>query len=252
MLRSLTFYPLILLALITSCGPRQLVKPYNAEKAKAKYVRAVADAAKPEPWEISNDLIAIREDNSSLIWKNFGGEAHLLVSSWKGDTTYYFNDSITGRYNTGKYPIWVTASPELQEQCTRPGFGRREGLDLRLKQLFGMPPGVNKKYFVSFWVRPADLYRPCPDGEIGDRSCGLAFPDFVSDNHKNWVNEQRIASYYNMKWDANYPWTELGYTYDWNPGNKLHIGLSEFIIATNSNVIVKRAYTTEEFCAIRK
>ncbi len=252
MLKSIASFSVLFFVLTTSCGPRLAVKPYNAEKTKVRYIKAVADAAKPEPWEVTNKLIAIQENNSNLVWKDFGGEPHLLVSSWKGDTTYYFNDSITGYYNTGKYPIWVTTSPELQRRCTQPAFGRKEGLDLRLKQLFGMPPGVDKKYFVTFWVKPTDLYRPCPDGEIGDRSCGLAFPDSVTEDHKKWVNNQRIASYYNVDWKSNYPWTELGYTYDWNPRNKSHIGLSEFIIATNSEVIVNRAYSTEEFCAVKK
>lgn len=248
--KSLLFITVVFVVFIaSSCGPRLLYKDYNAQKAKALYVEAVADAAKPEPWEVTNNLIPITADNSNLVWKTVDGERYLLVASWKGDTTYYFNDSITGKYNTGKYPIWVTAAPELQQKCTEPKFGKREGLDLRLKQLFGMPPDVEKGFFVTFWVKPSDLFRPCPDGEVGDRTCGIAFPEHVDDGHKAWVNDQRIASYYNAEWNSNYPWTELGYTYDWNPRNKTHIGLSEFIIATNSDVVVGRIYSTAEYCA---
>ena len=111
-----------------------------------------------------------------------------------------------------------------------------------------MPPNVEKKYFVEFWVRPQDLFRPCPDAEVSDTHCGLAFPEEVTDEHKDWINNQRLESYYNPVWDKNYPWTQLGYTYDWNPKNKNHVGLSEFVIGKNKNVVVKGFKTTEEYC----
>lgn len=236
--------------LLFSCAPRQLMKPYEQAQTQRQYAEGVGDAAKPQAWEISSNLIAVKKENSDLVWKDINGASYLLVSSWKADTTYYKNDAKSGFYNTGKYPIWVTAAPELQQRCQSKKFGRKEGLDLRLKQLFGMPPGVDKKYFVEFWVRPKDLYRPCPDPEISDTKCGLAFPEAVTDHHKDWINNQRLMSYFNPAWDQNYPWTQLGYTYDWNPKNKRHVGLSEFIIGENAEVVVKGFQTTEEYCAL--
>jgi hypothetical protein len=38
--------------------------------------------------------------------------------------------------------------------------------------------------------------------------------------------------------------TQLGYTYDWCPTNKSHIGVSEFVIDINKNVIVNKIYST--------
>lgn len=250
--------PLLLLLIgllgltITACGPKLLMKPFDAVKVQRLYTDGVGDAAKPQPWEISRQLVAITPENQQLVWKEIDGEAYLLVSSWKADTTFYKNDSQTGRYDTGNYPIWVTAAPQLQDLCRAKNFGRREGLDFRLKQLLGLPPNVEKKYFVEFWVRPQDLFRPCPDAEISDSECELAFPEHATDEHKAWINELRLASYYNSQWDYNYPWTELGYTYDWNKKNKSNVGMSEFVIGKNKKIIVHAFHTTGEYCALEE
>ncbi len=233
---------------LLSCSPRQLSKTYNAEKIRGLYSNAIADSAKPSPSEVYKGLIAIKEDNTKLVWKTINGQQYVLVSSWQKEKKYYKNDGETGFYNTSKYPLWVTAIPEVQEICRAKKFGRKEGLDLRLKQLIGLPPDVEKNYFVEFWVQPKDLFRPCPDREITDSSCDLCFPENTDEDYLTWFKNQRNESYYNCLWNANYPWTQLGYTYDWNRRNKQHIGLSEFIIGENTDIVVHKIYTTEAYC----
>ena len=237
------------LFLLSACSPRLLVKSYDQPTIKRIYSESIGDAAKPQPWEVSKNLVAIQEENPDLIWKSINEELYLLVSTWQKDTTYYKNDPKSGFYNTSNYPIWVTAAPELQSLCKDQKFGRKEGLDLRIKQLLGLPPTTEKNFFVEFWVRPQDLYRPCPDSEITDSECGLAFPEATPEAYVDWFNQLRLDSYYNPEWDKNYPWTELGYTFDWNPKNKTHIGLSEFIIGKNKNIIVKGFSTTSDYCS---
>ena len=241
---------LILLSLLAlpGCSPRVLIKPFDADKIQLQYSHSIGDAAKPQPWEISHNLVAVTPENATLVWKEIQGETYLLVSTWQKDTIYYKNDPNTGFYNTGNYPIWVTTAPELQQRCQDEQFGKKEGLDLRLKQLLGLPPNTEKYFFVEFWVRPQDLFRPCPDSEITDSECGLAFPADIPQTHIDWINQLRLDSYFNPQWDANYPWTALGYTYDWNHKNKDHVGLSEFLIGKNKNVIVNRFQATEVYC----
>jgi hypothetical protein len=233
---------------ILSCSPRMLTKDYNEEKIQNLYSLSIGDAAKPQAWEVVKTLTPASIANPALVKKNIDGEDYLLVSTWTNDTIYYKNDTATGRYNTGEYPIWVTLAPELQNRCQRPNFGRREGLDLRIKQLLGLPPDSPKRFFVEFWVHPNDLFRPCPDPEINDLSCGLSFPEAVTQEHQQWVNELRLASYFNPSWNKNYPWTALGYTYDWNKRNKTNIGLSEYVIKSDRNIIVHAVTTTAEYC----
>jgi len=215
----------------------------SASQIAQHYSQSIVDASYPEADEISNDLVEIDTDNRQLVWKEINGEQHMLVATWTANTTYYPQ---SGDYNTGNYPIWVTAAPELLNWYRSRKPQELSKRDLRLKQLLGLPPNVEKNYFVEFWVRPGDLFRPCPDKEVTDSSCGLCFPDELDQEHKDWIRDLRNDSYYNCEGDK-YPWTQLGYTYDWYPGNKSHIGLSEFVIGKNSDIVVNKIYTTKEY-----
>ena len=92
------------------------------------------------------------------------------------------------------------------------------------------------------WVDPDDLFRPSPDNEIDDTTVGLSFPENAAEEYQNWFNGNILYSYYPLR----YPWTRLGYTYDW-ADNGTEYGLSEFIIRNNAKVRVEKTYSNEEF-----
>lgn len=208
------------------------------------YLHAIKSAMYPETKKIDNKLIPINKQNKNLIWKTIDGEDYILVVTWKQNVSYYQKYIDSTYYNTGNYPIWVTTAPELAQRMKR-----EKAIDVnrRLVQLLGLPPNATYSYFVEFWVRPADLFRPCPDKEITDKRCEICFPSNTDTAHINWINDSRIERYYQCDLYQQYPWTELGYTYDWNPKNKSHIGLSEFVISTNSNIKVNAIYTTTDY-----
>ncbi len=210
------------------------------------YKNAVIDAAFPDSSKICNSLIAITLDNKDLVWKTINGEKYILVNTWKSakDTVYYKNNK-SGFYNTGKYPIWVTVVPELTNKIGQSNFFNKTDTILRIKQLLGLPMNANKQIFVEFWVRPQDLFRPSRDKEISDNKADLCFPNAKDSTHQSWINKTVIDSYYSC--NQKYPWTQLGYTYDWNAANKKHIGLSEFIIDANKNVIINRFIETKKY-----
>lgn len=256
--------PLFFIAslLCFACSPRLLDKAYNEARIKQLYTASIADAALPEPNEISTQLQAIIPQNANLKWKKFENEDYVLVTTWISDSTFF------GNIKPDKSPFpsdsvfitWVTLAPEMQEQCRDPKFGKKEGLNLRVKQLLGMPPTAVKTHVAELWVKPGDLFRPCPDKEVYDSQCGLYFTlkqdttQVQKKPYMEWFNDQRLMSYYNFKWEdqhswtKHYPWTQLGYTYDWNPKNKTHVGLSEFIIKNNSKIYPHAVYTTEAYC----
>lgn len=221
-----------------------LLNAQNAKKDSILYEKAIMDAMYPRIENVSNDLISINKSNKDLVWKEVNGDTFLLVVSWKGDDTFFKPFLNWGYYNTQSWPLWVTAAPQLLD------FMKKEkpaNADRRLKQLLGLPPNSVYKYFVEFWVKPEDLFRPCPDNEITDTKCDVCFPANVDSTYKAWVNNSRIDRYYKCGLYNQYPWTALGYTYDWNPKNKTHVGMSEFVIPANTNVVVNAIYTTEDY-----
>lgn len=88
----------------------------------------------------------------------------------------------------------------------------------------------------------ANCIYPSPVKEIWDTQCGLCFTNMADTSHIAWINENRIGRYYPCDLFQKNPWTQLGYTYDWNPRNKSHVGLSEFVIDRNKNVIINGIY----------
>ena len=134
----------------------------------------------------------------------------------------------------------VTLAPEIQT-FFKNHVSSDTNFTLRAAQLLGLPANNSNTYFVELWVKPESLFRPTPDNEINDTTASLVFPADASTDYKNWFNGNIIYSYYPMK----YPWTRLGYTYDWGSTN--HIGLSEFVIKHNSTVTVESATPTVEY-----
>ena len=205
------------------------------------YKLSIINSIYPDSSEICTNLVQINDSNKTLIRKNINGEEYILVCTWKQNVSFYQKDTV---FNTGNYPIWVTTSPELKNRIKKES---PKDINLRLIQLLGLPPTAQYSYFVEFWVRPVDLFRPCPDKEITDGKCDLCFPEGTDTEHIKWINENRISRYYQCDLYYQYPWGQLGYTYDWNPRNKSHFGLSEFIIGANKTIYINRIVTTLEY-----
>ncbi|BDS09543.1 hypothetical protein [Aureispira anguillae] len=233
---------LIFLLGMEACQTTQnLTKPATDQVI---YSKAIQDAMYATPAKVSNNLVEINKNNKELVWKTIEGEAYLLVVTWKQNVSYYEPYLDSSFYNTGNYPIWITTAPEL---LNRMKAENASNVDRRLIELLGLPPNATYSYFVEFWVRPQDLFRPCPDREISDSKCEVCFPANTDSAHVNWINQSRIDRYYPCELYDQYPWTQLGYTYDWNPKNKSHVGLSEFVIGKNKKIVVHKIYTTEDY-----
>jgi len=205
------------------------------------YKQSIVNSIYPDSSKIYNNLVQINENNKSLIRKKIKNEEYILVCTWKQNVSFYSKDTV---FNTGNWPLWVTTAPELKNRIKSE---KVIDTNLRLLQLLGLPPVAKYSYFVEIWVRPQDLFRPCPDKEITDCECNLCFPAGTDEQHIKWINENRISRYYQCHLYDQYPWGQLGYTYDWNPDNKSHVGLSEFIIGTNKTVYINRIVTTGKY-----
>lgn len=246
------------LLLLSACTVYDLTKLPTSDVNEI-YQRSLEDAVYPTDSKVDKNLFAITENNTDLTWKTINGEAYVLVVSWKGDSKWYMPPYVTqeGVYNTGStHPIWVTASPQLSNWAAQETrfmkwvkAGEMDKVNVRIKQLLGLPPNpaYTYNYFVEFWVKPKDLFRPCPDPEIDDSSCEACNPN-IDSAFQAWINDTRAARYYNTcELLDKYPWTALGYTYDWSPANKTHQGMSEYVIHNNADIIVNKIFTTAAY-----
>lgn len=65
---------------------------------------------------------------------------------------------------------------------------------------------------------------------------------------KEWFDSNVTVSYSE---DNPYPWTRLGYTYDWADNGKEY-GLSEFLIFSGADATVEYTCSIDEFAALAK
>ncbi len=218
----------------------------SQSELEAAYAFALQDAKVAEPSEICNSLTAITSNNPILTWKN----NRVKMVTWTSSEIY---DHRIGSEITLKYQVWLTATPQLQDFCRANNNPEGKSLTLRLEQLLGLRMNSGKNRFVEMWVRPEDMLRPSPDGEIDDTVSELEIPSsdhFASiekyEFYRDWFNAELSLQAYD---DASkgYPWTRLGYTYDWgNPNSE--IGLSEFVVIAGASVEIDQVYSITEYC----
>jgi len=215
----------------------------RATDLKQAYLDAVKDAAVAEPAEINRDLTAITAENPALVWDGSPGTSRVSLVTWTAWDGY---DAMVGKAITLTREMWVTVFPQVKTFC-RAYAAQNPDLTLRLEQLMGLPPANGKTKFVEIWAKPADLFRPAPDPEITDHEAGLDFPSsqFVtlSEKYKTWFNDLKAKSY----GEQGYPWTRLGYTYDWG-NSKTDVGLSEFVVNAGANITIRSIAPTANYC----
>lgn len=193
------------------------------------YQAALADAKYPTAGKISKNLTPIVAWNSNLVWEGAAGSSRVKMAAL---TRNYYDNSVGRDYSLSFGELWVTAAPELRQffQNDLAGPSMR-----RVEQLLGLPPDGGYTRIVEFWVEPADMFRPSPDPEISDMEAEVGFPSGsrtqVSQAHRDWFSATWSSRYESS---TPYPWTQLGYTYDWAGGD--HVGLSEFVIERGSVV----------------
>lgn len=227
--------------LLSACNP-PVVEENPRVCDQADYDAANQDAAFVKPEEISHSLVAIVPTNSNLVWNE--DKTKVLMVQWTSFKGYPIGDTVMSR------DVFVTSAPQVKEFCQ--GIAA-ESQHARVVQYLGLAPesveATNARQFVEMWVEPASLFRPCADPEITDDTCGTTFPDGTPQAHKDWVNRQYSSSY--APWLATkYPWTAIGYTYDWcAPDKTKPQGASEFIVRSGSTVTIKGYTGTDDYCA---
>jgi hypothetical protein len=237
----------------------------------SEYWDAVEDARTPEPQEVFRNLTAITRNNKGLTWDD---RDRVLVATWATWSGYAPNQ---GKSLILTQDLWVTVVPDLKNFCRSYTPTTTTSLATRLNQLLGLPPderdrAANRRV-VEIWVEPTYLFRPSFDPEITDHEAEFGFRslnEFISVplSYHRWFYAQydQRYQYKGQPIDRNrsdtqntpYPWTQLGYTYDWgnpadwsklDPNRPKRVGLSEFVIREWSPISVHSVRSGNDYCS---
>jgi hypothetical protein len=164
-------------------------------------------------------------------------------------------------------PIWVSLPEQLHALC----HGKSDPV-LAIEEALGLPPMAQPPQpqqqwqVITFTLPPAALFRPCPGGtDIAAPRClnTLAKP---ADPHtppaatldpattrflldQIWSSDRvgfRTAS---GDPDWGYPFTGMGWTYNWDPQAASPVGVSEFVVRVGSKLTALHATAAAQFCS---
>ncbi len=201
------------------------------------YADAVADAETVEPEEIL-PVTAITPESDMVTW-NEAGDRVLLLTWHHYPESYPAGETATLSFGE----VWTFTDKEIHAWYEK----NHEGVtnwELRLEQLIGLPRDAEYTHVSGLWARPEDVVRPAYVPDITQSAMTDTFGEDVPQAFRDWFDG-------NIQWsytDSAYPWTRLGYTYDW-ADNGTEFGLSEFLIQKDAEVEVAFTLTTDEFLA---
>lgn len=198
------------------------------------YQNAVIDAMLAEESEVY-DLVVL-DAQSDMV--TFNDDGQVLLITWnKYPDSYPDGEVVELIYGS----IWTFTDKEIIAWYEETD-GEITDYQLRLNQLIGLPPDDDNTHFTAVWVDIEDIIRPAYYVDTQANDMDIENFDMESD-FEVWFNSNIISSYYS---EYQYPWTRLGYTYDWCVDSDEY-GLTEFLILENSQVTVEFTMTTEEF-----
>ncbi|HXA15737.1 MAG TPA: hypothetical protein VN380_02000 [Thermoanaerobaculia bacterium] len=242
----------IALAIFLSAGALQAQQPFQrgtevkpeqplAGETQALwniYERAVIDSAVYQRWNV-RPLRPLTPDEHGQVLV-------AMVTSKDGKV----GDSLTA----GTYGMWVTGVPEVQTLC-RAFHG---DVAMQLRELLGLPPDADVPRVLVLKVAVSDLFRPAPDDStntplpckpLSDNTtptdCGNTFPSTTTPSHYQWM---AVETLYLHAIPNGYPWTHLGYTYNWTPGADRY-GASEYVIRGGAKGKIIENVPTVRYCA---
>ena len=194
---------------------------------------AVADAVFSEDNEVM-ELVCLTGQDPQVIWDE-AGERVLLV------TWHDYGEPCEPGDSLEHNDIWATSLGEMLDWY-RENSGSTDW-DLRFAQLLGMPDDGSCTRFSAFWVSPSEAIRPAYVTDV-TAQMENGYNQVTDPAYKEWFDSNILYSYF----ESEYPWTRLGYTYDWSGGDSEY-GLTEFLVSDGNKAEIAFTYSTEEFVA---
>lgn len=192
-------------------------------------------------------------EKNGVEWKDAKCSRVKVVSVMTEADVVHFSGT---SYATRKHLTWVTAAPELEKFCTREQFKALKNgeLLLRIKQWLGLKAEKNYTWIMEAWVDPQRLQRPCSDPSVVDANCSerreVVCQSKDCADFKSW-----FEGYFKQTQETgDYPFTGLGYTFDWAPESKATAtpgrGATEFVMmpGTSYEIVEAGGRPLTEYC----
>lgn len=230
-------------ALLAACAG----VPVQTTDSRAAYAAALADAAVASPAKVAALRALPAVDSVTMV-------------SWVTDQRLpCAKDALPCDMKVGADRLWVTLGGEVQALC-QSWHLQGDALRTRIEQLLGLPinspPQYRKTQFVLLEIPRERVERPClgvSEGAGAAPVCTIDSQAGTSAEMRQFVGQQMAAAYVmdNPK-GPGYPYTRLGYTYDWAAGAMPnHYGASEFVVAPGSIARAVRIIATDDYCSGR-
>ena len=202
------------------------------------YANAVRDAVFADEDEIL-PLVNISGNDQNVI-RSEDGKSVLVAFMHKYPDSYPAGEEIELKWgnvwcvSAGEFHTWVKDHRKDTDDWTK-----------RLHQVMGMPYTKGYNTITALWVDASLIYRPAyvtdPNAEMKNTLQKTGDEEFDA-NYKSWFDGNIIWSYF----DSAFPWTRLGYTYDW-ADNGTEYGLTEFLIFSGAHAKVEYTYSVDDF-----
>jgi hypothetical protein len=210
---------------------------------------------------LATDLLSLSQLNTNNAPAGVGaGWVEMSVFIKSSDRAYY---NVGGFSTFGGSTLWTFSPQQFQSffQNTNrfPTMLSGTNLILRIDQLLGLSDTSPNSYIADIWMDPATFLRPTRNPTLTNVTEDWTFPSPLID-----VPGKSGADYYT--WFTNrvgtvfagtnaFPWTSLGYTYDWGTNGHLagetpYEGLSEFLMfkgAGTYQYYTSGIYTPDQF-----
>lgn len=238
-MRTRLFLLVVCLASLSLHAQQPFELPANADVQVLwnAYERSIYDASVYTPWHV-RPLRPLTPDEK-------GNVLVATLTSKDGKP----GDTITA----GQFGMWVTGVPEVQDICR----GFKGDVQMQLRELLGLPPDAATTRFLVLTVAASDVFRPAPDDTITTRypctipsgssipaNCGNTFPSTTTPAHYQWM---AVEVFYLHTIPNGYPWTHLGYTYNWTPGADRY-GASEYVIRGGATATIVENVPALQYC----
>jgi hypothetical protein len=215
----------------------------EAQRDRARYQtyqKAVAGMAVTQPWEVADSTLVVIPPGRPVT-----------------AATY----TRVGKFKTGTIPapgdVWITVEPYLKDFCHKFLTGHNNDLDeltSRLEERLGLPPAAGYTTVARIQLDAATakvVFRPCSDPSTAVANCQAGPPSGSDPAYAAWFSGQYYSAY-GLPRPNLYPWTSLGYTFDWAQGDNgefERIGESEFVIPNKTPINVIEIMSTADYCA---